>query len=72
MTFKEYIEEQKDLKHVCTIRFVDVQGMETEIRGHIVRTEEVSGREIIETDAGFVIGLDQIVAINDRRQDNYC
>ena len=72
MSLKAYIEELKDLKQVCTIRFVDVQGMEVTIRGHIIRTEEVSGREIIETDAGFVIGIDQIVSINDRPGDNYC
>jgi hypothetical protein len=34
--------------------------------------EEVFGREIIETDAGFVIGMDQIISINDRPQANYC
>ena len=70
--FKEYLEEIRDLKKVCSISFRDVEGMLTVIRGHIVKMEEVSGREIIETDAGFVIGMDQIVAVNDRQQDNYC
>lgn len=69
---KNYLEEQMDLKKLCTIRFRDVQGAVTEIRGHIVKMEEVSGREIIETDAGFVIGMDQLIAINDRPAENYC
>lgn len=69
---KDYLEEQMDLKKLCTIRFRDVQGAVTEIRGHIVKMEEVSGREIIETDAGFVIGMDQLIAINDRSAENYC
>jgi hypothetical protein len=72
MKLKEYLEEQMDLKNVCTIKFRDVQGMVTEIRGHIVKMEEVSGREIIETDAGFVIGMDQLISVNDRPAENYC
>jgi hypothetical protein len=34
--------------------------------------EEISGREIIETDAGFVIGMDQIISVNDHVQSNIC
>jgi hypothetical protein len=71
-SFKEYLEIQMDLKRQCTIKFRDVQGAVTTIKGHIVKMEEVSGREIIETDAGFVIGMDQIISINDRPQTNYC
>jgi hypothetical protein len=70
--FKEYLEEIRDLKKVCSISFRDVEGMLTVVRGRIVKMEEVSGREIIETDAGFVIGMDQIVAVNDRQQGHYC
>jgi hypothetical protein len=70
--FKEYLEEIRDLRKVCSISFRDVEGMLTVIRARIVKMEEVSGREIIETDAGFVIGMDQIVAVNDRQHDNYC
>lgn len=70
--FKEYLEEQMDLKKPCTIKFRDVQGAVTTIKGHIVKMAEVSGREIIETDAGFLIGMDQIISINDRPQENYC
>ena len=70
--FKEYLEELRDLKKVCSISFRDVEGMLTVIRGRILKMEEVSDREIIETDAGFVIGMDQIVAINDRQRENYC
>lgn len=71
-SFKDYLEEQMDLKRPCTIRFRDVQGAVTTIKGHIIKAEEVSGREIIETDAGFVIGMDQIISVNDRPQANYC
>lgn len=71
-SFKDYLEEQMDLRRTCTIKFRDVQGAVTIIKGHIVKMEEVSDREIIETDAGFVIGMDQIISVNDRPQANYC
>lgn len=71
-SFKEYLEEQMDIKRSCAIKFRDVQGAVTTIKGHIIKMEEVSGREIIETDAGFVIGMDQIISVNDRHQANYC
>lgn len=71
-SFKEYLEAQMDLKRLCDIKFRDVQGAVTSIKGHIVKMEEVSGREIIETDAGFVIGMDQMISVNDRPQENYC
>lgn len=71
-SFKNYLEEQMDLKRPCTIKFRDVQGAVTTIRCHITKMEEVSDREIIETDAGFVIGMDQIISVNDRQQANYC
>ena len=61
-----------DLKRPCTIKFKDVQGAVAIVKGHIVKMEEVSGREIIETDAGFAIGMDQIISVNDRPQENYC
>ena len=70
--FKNYLEEQMDLKRPCTIKFRDVQGAITSIKGHIIKMDEVSGREIIETDAGFVIGMDQIISVNDRIQNNVC
>ena len=70
--FKDYLKEQMDLKRVCAIKFRDVQGAVTDIKGHITKMEEVSGREIIETDAGFVIGMDQIISVNDRVQSNVC
>jgi hypothetical protein len=70
--FKDYLEEQMDLKRPCTIKFRDVQGAVTSIKGHIVKMDEISGREIIETDAGFVIGMDQIISVNDHVQSNIC
>jgi hypothetical protein len=72
MDFKEYLEQQMDLKKPCTIKFKDVQGAITTIKGRIIKMDEVSGREIIETDAGFIIGMDQIISVNDRPQENYC
>ncbi|HWI91726.1 MAG TPA: hypothetical protein VNT20_10650 [Flavisolibacter sp.] len=71
-SFKNYLEEQMDLKRSCTIKFRDVDGAVATIKGHIVKMEEVSDREIIETDAGFAIGMDQIISVNDRPQANYC
>jgi hypothetical protein len=70
--FKEYLEAQMDMKRPCIIKFKDVQGAVTTIKGHIIKMDEVSGREIIETDAGFGIGMDQIISVNDRQQENYC
>jgi len=70
--FKNFLEEQMDLKRPCTIKFRDVQGAVTQIKGRIIKMEEVSGREILETDAGFVIGMDQIISVNERPQANYC
>ena len=69
---KEYLEELMDLKRIATIRFRAVEGGVTEVRGHIVKMETVSGRDIIETDAGYVIGADQILQINGRRFENIC
>ena len=71
-SFKEYVEEQMDLKRECSIRFRFVDGGISSIRCHIVKMENVSGREIIETDAGLIIGLDQILEVNDRKPVNYC
>ena len=71
-SFKDFLEEQMDLKRPCTIKFRDVQGAVTVIKGHIVKMDEVSGREIIETDAGCVVGMDQIISVNDKPQANYC
>ena len=69
---KDYLEELMDLKRIATIRFRAVEGGVTEVRGHIVKMETVSGRDIIETDAGYVIGADQILQINGRRFENIC
>ncbi len=64
---KDYLEEQLDLKRACHITFRAVDGGVSHIRGHIVKIETVSGRDIVETDAGMVIGADQILEINGRR-----
>lgn len=71
-TFKEYLEELIDLHRACTIRFRSVEGGVSEIRAHITGMSSVSHRDMIETDAGIHIGLDQIVQVNDRTQEDVC
>lgn len=68
----DYLEELMDLKQTAAIKFREVTGELIEVKGHIVKMDEVSGRHIIETDAGFVIGADQIVAVNGRGFENIC
>jgi hypothetical protein len=69
---KEYLEELMDLKRSVSITFRAVDGGVSTVKGHIVKMETVSGRDIIETDAGLVIGADQILEINGRRFENIC
>ena len=69
---KNYLEELMDLKRPAAIRFRSVEGGVTEINGHVVKLDEVSGRLIVETDAGYVIGDDQILQINGRSFENIC
>ena len=69
---KDYLEELMDLKRVATIKFRSVNGGVIEINGHIEKMEEVAGRNIIDTDAGFTIGDDQILEINGRSFENIC
>ena len=71
-SLKEYLEELMDLKRVATISFRSVEGGISTVKGHIVKIETVSGRDIIETDAGMVIGADQIREVNGRRFENIC
>jgi hypothetical protein len=69
---KEYLEELMDLKQTASITFRAVDGGVSTIKGHIVNMDNVSGRDIIETDAGLVIGADQILEINGRRFSINC
>jgi len=69
---KDYLEELMDLKRPAAIRFRSVEGGVTEIKGHVVKMDEVSGRLIVETDVGYVIGDDQILQINGRPFENIC
>lgn len=69
---KEYLEELMDLKRIASITFRSVEGGVSTVKGHIVKIDTVSGRDIIETDAGMVIGADQILEINGRRFENIC
>ena len=71
-TLKEYLEEMMDLKRDCTIKFRAVDGGVTTVKGHIIKVETISDRDIIETDAGFTIGADQILEINGRSYENNC
>jgi hypothetical protein len=69
---KEYLEELMDLKRSAAITFRSVEGGVSTVKGHVVKMETVSGRSIVETDAGMVIGADQILEINGRRFENIC
>jgi len=69
---KEYLEEIMDLKRVASIKFRFVDGGITETRGHIVKMDSVSGRDMVETDTGLLIGTDQILEINGRTFENIC
>jgi hypothetical protein len=69
---KEFLEELMDRKRLAAITFRAVDGGVSTIQCHIVKMDNVSGRDIIETDAGFVIGADQILEINGRRFENIC
>jgi hypothetical protein len=71
-TLKDHLEELMDLKRSASITFRSVEGGVSTIKGHIVKMENVSGRDIIETDAGLLIGADQILEINGRRFENIC
>ena len=71
-TIKEYLEELMDLKKENTIKFRSVEGGVTTVKGRIVKIDTVSERDIIETDAGFTIGADQILEINGRSFENIC
>ena len=71
-SFREYLEEMMDTKRVCTIRFKDVEGGVPTIRAHIIDIKTESTREMIQTDAGIHIGIDQLLQVNDRIPDNYC
>jgi hypothetical protein len=70
--FTTYLQELADLKRPCTIRFRNVDGGVSEVRAHIISVESVAHREMIETDAGIHIGVDQIVSVNDRQRADYC
>lgn len=69
---KNYLEELMDLKRTATITFRAVDGGVSTIKGHVVKMDSVSGRDMIETDAGLVIGTDQIMAVNDRHFSSNC
>jgi hypothetical protein len=69
---KDLLEELMDLKRVVSIRFRAVDGGVSETKGHIVKIDTVSDRDMIETDSGLVIGVDQILGINDQSFENIC
>ena len=69
---KDYLEELMDLKRNCTITFRNVDGAVSTIKGHIVKMDTVSGRDMIETDAGLLIGTDQIMEVNGRGFSSIC
>lgn len=69
---KDYLEELMDLKRTATSRFRAADGGVMEVKGHIVKMDSISGRDIIETDAGLTIGADQIREITGRTFANNC
>lgn len=69
---KSFLEEQIDRKAKLSIRFRDVQGAVTTIMARLEKMEEVSGRIILETDQGLVIGLDEVEEIGGRPNSDYC
>jgi hypothetical protein len=69
---RAYIEELMDLKQLANIRFRAVEGGVTSIRARIKDIINEGGRDILTTDAGFSIGMDQILEINGRSFENYC
>jgi hypothetical protein len=69
---KSYLEEQLMLKRHCIIKFRSVEGAVSVIKARIISLDSVSGRDMIETDAGLVVGLDQLLAVNDQSFENYC
>jgi hypothetical protein len=69
---KALLEELMDLKRTCSITFRSVDSGISTVKGHIVKMDNISGRDIIETDAGMTIGADQIVEVNGRRFENIC
>lgn len=70
--FLDYLDDLKNRKQLCTIRFRSVEGSVSEIRAHIVDLLHEGHRAIIETDAGFGIGVDQLIAVNGRPAGNIC
>jgi hypothetical protein len=72
MELKDYLEEQMDLQKRVTIRFRSVDGGLSEVQAHVVKISETAGREMIETDAGLLIGMDQVVDVDGRSASNYC
>ena len=71
-TLKDHLDELIDLKRVASIRFRAVDGGVSETKGHIVKMESVSDRDMIETDSGLIIGVDQILEINGQTFENIC
>jgi hypothetical protein len=69
---QEYLEELLDLKRKAAITFRAVDGGVSMVSGHIVKLDTVAGRTLIETDAGMVIGADQVLEINGRSFENIC
>lgn len=71
-SLKAFADDIMIRKSLCTIRFRAVDGGISIIKAHIISMHSVSGRDMFETDAGFVIALDQVLAINDKSFENYC
>ncbi|HVF81973.1 MAG TPA: hypothetical protein VM884_08565 [Flavisolibacter sp.] len=67
---KNYLEELMDLKRTVSIKFRFAGGGITETKGRIVKLDFNGGT--VQTDCGWVIGINQILAINARSFENIC
>ena len=70
--FLDYLEECADLHRLCHIRFRSVEGALSEISAHLVRLFHEGDRPIVETDAGFSIGVVQLESVNGRNAAYFC
>lgn len=71
-SFTDYLQELADKRQRSTIRFKSVEGSVSQIQAAIVELLHEGHRAIIETDAGFGIGVDQLLEVNGRHPDNFC
>lgn len=70
--FLSYLQQLVDERRSCSIRFRTVEGGISEMKAALVGLTSEGDRQILETDAGFSIGVDQLLQVNGRQPDNFC